>query len=344
MVRVGILGATGYTGVELIRILSNHEDVQIKYLSSQNFNGKKFEDVYHSLKGFCDVELHELNIDDIVENCDVVFTALPSGYAMKIAEKLYSCGVKLIDLGADFRFDDFNMYKEWYETDKDDYGSLKRVYGLPEIHRQEIKNAMVVGNPGCYPTSVILGLAPALKCGIIEDHIIIDSKSGVSGAGHSPKQGNMYAECNESIKPYNVAKHRHIPEIEQELSKLNHEDTKVVFTPHLTPMTRGILSTMYCKLKKDISIENLHEIYSQFYKDEYFVKVLNIGEYPSTKSVYSSNFCHIGLEIDKRSNTLIVMSSIDNLVKGASGQAVQNMNIMFGIDENKGLKMVPVFP
>ncbi|MBP2073186.1 N-acetyl-gamma-glutamyl-phosphate reductase [Thermoanaerobacterium butyriciformans] len=344
MVRVGILGATGYTGVELIRILSNHEDVQIKYLSSQNFNGKKFEDVYPSLKGFCKVELQELNIDDIVENCDVVFTALPSGYAMNIAEKLCNCGVKLIDLGADFRFDDFKTYKKWYETDKDDYGSVSRVYGLPEIHRQEIKNAMVVGNPGCYPTSVILGLAPALKGEIIENHIIIDSKSGVSGAGHSPKLGNMYAECNESIKPYNVAKHRHIPEIEQELSNLNCEDTKVIFTPHLTPMTRGILSTMYCKLKKDISIESLHEIYSEFYKDEYFVKVLDIGEYPSTKSVYGSNFCHIGLEIDKRTGTLIVMSSIDNLVKGASGQAVQNMNIMFGIDEDKGLKMVPVFP
>ncbi|MDE4543228.1 N-acetyl-gamma-glutamyl-phosphate reductase [Thermoanaerobacterium sp. R66] len=344
MVRVGILGATGYTGVELIRILSNHEDVQIKYLSSQNFNGKKIEDVYPSLKGYCDVELHELNIDDIVESCDVVFAALPSGYAMNIAEKLCSSGVRLIDLGADFRFDDFKIYKEWYGASSDDYGSVSRVYGLPEIHRQEIKNAMVVGNPGCYPTSAILGLAPALKSGIIENHIIIDSKSGVSGAGHSPKQGNMYAECNESIKPYNVAKHRHMPEIEQELSKLNHEDTKVIFTPHLTPMTRGILSTMYCRLKKDISIESIHEIYREFYKDEYFVKVLDIGEYPSTKSVYGSNFCHIGLEIDRHSNTLIVMSVIDNLVKGASGQAVQNMNIMFGIDEAKGLKMVPVFP
>ncbi|MDN5317778.1 MAG: N-acetyl-gamma-glutamyl-phosphate reductase, partial [Thermoanaerobacterium sp.] len=276
--------------------------------------------------------------------CDVVFTALPSGYAMNIAEKLCNCGVKLIDLGADFRFDDFKIYKKWYGADSDDYGSVSRVYGLPEIHRHEIKNAMIVGNPGCYPTSVILGLAPALKGEIIENHIIIDSKSGVSGAGHSPKLGNMYAECNESIKPYNVAKHRHIPEIEQELSNLNCEDTKVIFTPHLTPMTRGILSTMYCKLKKDISIESLHEIYSEFYKDEYFVKVLDIGEYPSTKSVYGSNFCHIGLEIDKRTGTLIVMSSIDNLVKGASGQAVQNMNIMFGIDEDKGLKMVPVFP
>ncbi|SNX54008.1 N-acetyl-gamma-glutamyl-phosphate reductase [Thermoanaerobacterium sp. RBIITD] len=344
MVRVGILGATGYTGAELIRILSNHEDVQIKYLSSQNFNGKKIEDVYPSLKGFCSEKLQEYDTDKIIENCDVVFTALPSGYAVNIAEKLCKNGVKLIDLGADFRFDNFETYRDWYGSDKNGYGDIKRAYGLPELHRQEIKDALAVGNPGCYPTSAILGLSPALKSRIIENFIIIDSKSGVSGAGHSPKQGNMYAECNDNIKPYNVAKHRHIPEIEQELSHVNRKETKVVFTPHLTPMTRGILSTMYCRLIKEISAEDIYEIYNEFYKDEYFVKILDIGEYPSTKNVYGSNFCHIGFEIDKHSKTLIIMSAIDNLVKGASGQAVQNMNIMFGIEETRGLNMIPIFP
>lgn len=344
MVRVGIFGATGYTGVELIRILSKHEKVQIKYLSSQNFNSKAISDIYTSLDGFCDHQLEEADFEKVISKCDVIFTALPSGYATKIAQEAVEKGVKVIDLGADFRFDDYSVYKEWYGGDYEGYGGIKRAYGLPEMHRDDIKEAQVIGNPGCYPTSAILGLLPALKSGIIDNNIIIDSKSGVSGAGHSPGYGNMYTECNESIKAYNVAKHRHRPEIEQELSKALGDKISVVFTPHLTPMTRGILSTMYCRLKKDIDINDVYDIYMDFYKNEYFVKVLKPGNYPATKNVYGSNFCQIGFEIDKYSNMLIVMSAIDNLVKGASGQAVQNMNVMFGIDEKTGLDMVPIFP
>lgn len=344
MVKVGIFGATGYTGVELIRILSKHEKVEIKYLSSQSYNTKAISDVYSSLIGFCDKVLEEVDFQKAMSECDVIFTALPSGHASKIAREAVKKGVKVIDLGADFRFDDYSVYKEWYSGDYEDYGDIKRVYGIPEIYRDDIKEAQVVGNPGCYPTSVILGLMPLLKNGIIEGKIIVDSKSGVSGAGRSPSQNNIYAECNENIKAYNVAKHRHIPEMEQELSKIFGERVSVVFTPHLAPMTRGILSTMYCKLKKDMDVNTVYNIYTDFYKNEYFVKVLQPGDYPATKNVYGSNFCHIGFEVDKHTNTLIVMSAIDNLVKGASGQAVQNMNIMFGIDENTGLDIVPIYP
>lgn len=344
MIKAGIIGATGYTGVELIRILSNHKNVEITYISSQNFNSKKISDIYPSLIGYSQNKLEQLDFDKAISECDVIFTALPSGFAFELAEMAITKDVKVIDLGADFRFDDFNIYKNWYECERDDYGIIRRVYGLPELHRSEISKSHVIGNPGCYPTSAILGLTPALKSGIIDNNIIIDSKSGVSGAGHSPKLANMYAECNDSIKPYNVAKHRHRPEIEQELSKVLGKRTSVVFTPHLTPMTRGILSTMYCKLNRNIADSDVYDIYNDFYKDEYFIKVLKQGIYPSTKEVYGSNFCHIGFEIDKDTNTLIVMSVIDNLVKGASGQAVQNMNIMFGMEENTALDMVPIFP
>ncbi|ADD03387.1 N-acetyl-gamma-glutamyl-phosphate reductase [Thermoanaerobacter italicus Ab9] len=344
MVKVGIFGATGYTGVELIRILSKHEKVEIKYLSSQSYNTIAISDVYSSLLGFCDRVLEEVDFERAMSECDVIFTALPSGHASKIAREAVKKGIKVIDLGADFRFDDYSIYKEWYSGEYDGYDGIKRVYGLPEIYRDDIKEAQVVGNPGCYPTSVILGLMPLLKNGIIEGKIIVDSKSGVSGAGRSPSQNNIYAECNENIKAYNVAKHRHIPEMEQELSKIFGERVSVVFTPYLAPMTRGILSTMYCKLKKDIDVNTVYDIYADFYKKEYFIKVLKPGHYPATKSVYGSNFCHIGFEVDKRTNTLIVMSAIDNLVKGASGQAVQNMNIMFGIQENTALDIIPIYP
>ncbi|MDI6604018.1 MAG: N-acetyl-gamma-glutamyl-phosphate reductase [Thermoanaerobacteraceae bacterium] len=343
MVRVGIFGATGFTGIELIRILSKHKDAKIVYLSSQRYNSRAISDVYPSLEGFCENKLEDMDLEKAASVCDVLFIALPSGYAYEIASKTLG-KVKVIDLGADFRFDDYSTYKEWYTGNCDEYDKIERVYGLPEIYRETIKKAPIIGNPGCYPTSAILGLAPVLKSGIVEHNVIIDSKSGVSGAGHSPNQINMYVECNNNIRAYNVAKHRHRPEIEQELTKIAGQNTRVIFTPHLTPMTRGILSTMYCNLKKETRIEDVYDIYKDFYKDEYFVKVLKPGNYPATKNVYDSNFCQIGFEIDKHANTLIIMSVIDNLIKGASGQAVQNMNIMFGFPENTGLDMVPTIP
>lgn len=344
MIKVGIFGATGYTGVELMRLLSKHEKVKIEYISSQSYAGKSIADVYPSLTGFYNIFLDDVEVKKAVSKCDVVFTALPAGYASKIAREAVEKGVKVIDLGADFRFDDYSIYKEWYGGEYDGYDGIKRAYGLPEIYRDSIREADVVGNPGCYPTSVILGLVPLLKEKVIDGSIIIDSKSGISGAGHSPSQKNIYAECNENIRAYNVANHRHVPEMVQELSKALGEKVSVVFAPHLTPMTRGILSTMYCKLKENLNQEEIYEVFAEFYKNEYFVKVLKPGAYPSTKNVYGSNFCHIGFEVDKATGTLVVMTAIDNLVKGASGQAIQNMNIIFGLEEKTGLDIVPVYP
>ncbi len=344
--KVGILGATGYTGIELIRILSKHANAKITYLSSKHFESQLISEVYPGLSGFCDKILEGDDFKKAVAICDVIFSTLPHELTFEVGKMVTDAGKKLIDLGPAFRFDDFNFFKKWYGSNVEiEYDKYHKVYGLTELYREKVKNSQIVGNPGCYPTSVILALAPVLKNRVVVDkNIIIDSKSGVSGAGHEPKFSNLYSECNENTKPYKVAKHRHIPEIEQELSKIMEQDVKVVFTPHLVPMTRGILSTIYCNLESDITLEDVYDLYQEFYKNDYFIKILKPGKYPSTKSVTGSNFCQIGFEIDERTNTLIIISAIDNLMKGASGQAVQNMNLMFGLPENKGLDVIRIFP
>lgn len=351
MIKVAIIGATGYTGAELIRILSGHPFIEIVSVTSDNYAGMDFDKLYPSVKGYFKKKLITLETDDIIAKSDAIITALPNGLASNIYSKWYEKygdmikDKRLIDLSADFRFDDKEVYEKWYKKTVPDFAGLKRVYGLPEVHRELIKDAEVVGNPGCYPTSVILGLTPALKEGLIETKgIVADSKSGVSGAGHAPSLNNLYAECNESVKAYGVAGHRHTPEIEQEISKAAGEDVRITFTPHLVPMTRGILSTIYCDIKPGVKLSEVREAYIEAYHDEPFVHLLDVGEYPRTKDTYGSNNCHIGMALDEHTGKLIIISAIDNLVKGASGQAVQNLNIMFGLDEACALKFPAVFP
>lgn len=345
MIKACIVGATGYTGVELVRLLSRHPEVDIVGITSNNYAGREYDELYPSLKGYFSMRCDELDVKELIKKSDVIFTALPSGHALEFAGEIISSGKKLIDLGADFRFDDPLVYEKWYGKPLKLYEGVRRVYGLPEIYREKIKNANVIGNPGCYPTSAILAIAPCLKYGLIlAEDIIIDSKSGVSGAGHSLTLGNLYAECNESIKAYGVANHRHTPEIEQELGKICGKEIKVTFTPHLVPMTRGILSTIYCNLKEGISVKEVREAYIDFYEGEFFVKVLEEGRFPRTKDTYGSNHCHIGLAYDEHTGKLIIISAIDNLMKGASGQAVQNMNILFDFPESMGLDFPAIYP
>ena len=346
MIKVGIIGATGYTGVELIRILSSHPRAELVGLTSQTYANQGFDSVFPSAANITGLVLEPQDAGALAERCDVIFTALPHGVSMDVVEEIVNKGKKVIDLGADYRFDHMDVYEKWYKiAHKTPDLARKAVYGLPEIHRELIKQADVIGNPGCYPTSIILGLAPLLKQALINpDTIIADSKSGVSGGGRGLNLAFHFAECNENFKAYNIGVHRHTPEIEQELSKLAGEKITVSFTPHLVPMTRGILSTIYAALYKLPSTAELLELYREFYKDEYFVRIHPAGQYPQTKWVHGSNFCDIGLTVDPRTNRVVVISAIDNLVKGASGQAVQNMNIMFGLPEKTGLDFGPVFP
>ncbi len=346
MIKAGIIGATGYTGVELVRILSGHPEVEIVSLTSQTYADREFSSVFPSAAGFTGLVLEPQDAEKLADSCDVIFTALPHGVSMEVVETVVNKGKKVVDLGADYRFDDVEIYEQWYKVKhKTPELAQESVYGLPEIHRDRIKKAGVIGNPGCYPTSIILGLAPLLRNRLIDfQTIIADSKSGVSGGGRGLNLAFHYAECNENFKAYNIGLHRHTPEIEQELSKLAGDKITMSFTPHLVPMTRGILSTIYASLTESRKTEELLELYRDFYKDEYFVRIHPQDRYPQTKWVYGSNFCDIGLTVDSRTNRVIVVSAIDNLVKGASGQAVQNMNILFGMPEKTGLDYAPVFP
>jgi N-acetyl-gamma-glutamyl-phosphate reductase len=345
MKKVGIVGATGYAGEQLVWILSNHRYSKIDFLSTHNYAGVGFHEIYRNYSGFVEDKCIDLDqAYDRLENIDVLFIALPHGKAFKLTEKALSLGVKVIDLGADFRLNDKAIYESWYELEHTAPSLLAdAVYGLSELNREKIKSCNLLANPGCYPTATILGLAPLLHHKLIDvSSIIIDAKSGVSGAGRSASIASLFAECNESIKAYGVAGHRHTPEIEQELSKLAQETAVISFTPHLIPMNRGILSTCYSSLKATISTEELQGMYKDFYKGEHFVKILDV--LPETRWVRGSNLCHIGMKVDKRTNRVIILSAIDNLVKGAAGQAVQNMNIMFGIEETEGLKHLAMVP
>lgn len=343
MIKVGIIGATGYAGQQVVWFLHNHPQVEIKFLCSHNYAGIQFSQVYNNYTGFMqEICINMQEAEENLQYIDVLFIALPHGKAFDISKKALELGVKVIDLGADFRLESPEIYTEWYKVEHDGEELLKdSVYGLTELYREEIKNTKILANPGCYTTASILALYPLLKEKLIDiDSIIIDAKSGVSGAGRNLSIPSLYAECNESIKAYGVGTHRHTPEIEQELSKAAGEEVVLTFTPHLVPMNRGILSTCYGKLKKDMTQEEIYSIYRKFYGGEYFIRV--IDELPETKNVKGSNLCHMAIRVDKRTGRVIVISAIDNLIKGAAGQAVQNMNVMFGIKETMGIDILPM--
>ena len=345
MIKVGIAGASGYTGIELIRLLANHSETELSVLTSETYKGKSISDVFPSLNGIIDIELQPLDIE-IFKTCDVVFLALPHTTGMDKLPQIIKSNCKVVDLSADYRLQDPKAYPKWYAL-KHTHPELlsQTVYGLSELHREKIKNAQVVANPGCYPTSVILALAPLMKTDWVDlTSIISDSKSGVSGAGRTLSTITHFSEANEGVTPYGLAGHRHTPEMEQELSGLAGKPIKISFSPHLIPMSRGMLSTVYINLKKKLNEDDLIEHYQTFYSNEYFVRILSKGKLASTHAVSHSNFCDIGIKIDARVGRLIITSALDNLVKGASGQAIQNMNIMQGFEEKLGLQSPGIFP
>jgi N-acetyl-gamma-glutamyl-phosphate reductase len=346
MLKVAIVGASGYTGVELLRILYCHPEAAVTCVTSERSAGKRISDIYPGLKGRCDLLLENLEPVRVAGKADFIFTALPHKAAMEVAPTFLSLGKRLVDLSADYRLQDPAEYEKWYETHLSPALLKKAVYGLPELKRARIAGADLVANPGCYPTTVILGLAPLLKKKLIDPAtIIVDSKSGVSGAGRSAKVESLYCEVNEGFRAYGVGgSHRHIPEIEQELSHLSGKKLTITFTPHLAPMDRGILSTIYATPGEPVTTAGLLKVYNDFYKGEPFVRVLPESSFPSTAFVRGSNFCDIGLTVESRTGRVIVISAIDNLVKGASGQAVQNMNIMNGFPETMGLESLPLYP
>jgi N-acetyl-gamma-glutamyl-phosphate reductase len=346
MLKVAVIGASGYTGVELIRILHNHPEVAVTSVTSEQSAGKRLSDVFPSLRGRYDRVLEPLDPVKIAEKVDIIFTALPHKAAMGVVPVFLDAGKIVVDLSADYRLHDPEVYAAWYEPHLNPELLPEAVYGLPELRRDEIAAARLIANPGCYPTSIILGLMPLLKKGLIDtSSIIADSKSGVSGAGRGAKVDTLYCEVNEGFKAYGVGGvHRHIPEIEQEISLLAGKSTVISFTPHLVPMDRGILSTIYAAPASPITVEEIHALYEEQYEGEAFVRVLKQGEFPSTAFVRGSNFCDIGVTVDERTGRIIIVSAIDNLVKGASGQAVQNMNIVCDFPETMGLELMPVYP
>jgi N-acetyl-gamma-glutamyl-phosphate reductase len=339
MIKVGILGATGYAGIELVRMLSQHPYAKISSVVSQSFVGQKISNIYPNLRNIVDNVCEELDAEVISKKCDVVFTALPHGASKTVIPQLIQAGLKVIDLSGDFRYNDISVYEKWYQTKHDHPELLKMaVYGLPELHRDKIAASPLIGNPGCYTTCSILGLAPLLADKVIAtDNIIIDAKSGVSGAGRGLALDYHFCECTENMKAYKVATHRHTSEIEQELSIIANEEIFISFTPHLVPMKRGIISTIYANLKQEYETAELLNIYKNYYKDEFFIRIYDEGQLPETNHVTGSNFVDIGLVVDTRLNRVVIVSVIDNLIKGAAGQAIQNMNIMFGLDEKIAL-------
>ncbi len=342
MIRVGIVGATGYGGCELVRFLLTHQEVEIKWVSSRTYSNQEYSSVYSSYFNLIDQKCIDDNIEAYLDDVDVVFFATPQGVCAKTVNENVLSKVKVIDLSADYRIKDVDTYEKWYGIKHASPKFIEEaVYGLCEINREKIKETRLLANPGCYPTCSILSIYPLAKNGLIEmDSLIIDAKSGVSGAGRSAKVANLYCEVNESIKAYGVTTHRHTPEIEEQLGYAANETVLLNFTPHLVPMNRGILVTAYAKLKAGVSEEDVKKAY-QCYDDKYFVRVLKPGIVPEVKSVKGSNFVDVNYQIDSRTNRIIMMGSMDNLVKGAAGQAIQNMNIMFGLDEKMGLTLAP---
>jgi N-acetyl-gamma-glutamyl-phosphate reductase len=345
MIRVIIFGASGYTGTELIRILSTHPDTMITAGTSRDMAGKRASEFLPALDPRRDFDILAPDQAKDHPEADVAFLALPHGEAACFAGFLLEAGLKVIDLSADCRLQDLSTYEKWYGCHPDPHILEKAVYGLPEVHRDRIRAAHLVANPGCYPTTVILGLAPLMRHDAVDTSCpVVDAKSGISGAGRGAKLSTSFCEAGEGFKPYGVTGHRHIPEMEQELSALAGKAVRVRFTPHLMPVSRGMVSTIYIPLKAEVSAEKLRQDYRDYYAAEPFVRVLRAGTFPDTVRVRGSNQCHLSLEVDERTGWLIIMSAIDNLVKGASGTAVQNMNLMMGLQETTGLESLPLFP
>ena len=346
MIKVGIIGATGYAGGELVRILMGHKDAEIKGYGSRSYVDQKYADVYRNMFQIVDAKCMDDNMEELADQVDVIFTATPQGLCASLVNEEILSKTKIIDLSADFRLKDVNVYEEWYKIEhKAPQYIDEAVYGLCEINRDLVKSARIVANPGCYTTCSILTAYPLAKEGLIDmSTLIIDAKSGTSGAGRGAKLPNLYCEVNENIKAYGVATHRHTPEIEEQLGYASGEKVVLNFTPHLVPMNRGILATEYATLKKKVTYEEVKAVYDQYYAKEKFVRVLDRDVCPETKWVEGSNYVDIGFKIDPRTNRIIMMGAIDNLVKGAAGQAVQNMNLLFGLPEDEGLELVPMFP
>lgn len=346
MIKVGIIGVTGYAGSELVRILLGHKDVEIKWYGSRSYIDKKYASIYQNFFQLVDANCMDDNMEVLADQVDVIFTATPQGLCASLVNEEILSKVKIIDLSADFRIKDVKVYEEWYKLEhKSPQFIEEAVYGLCEINREDVKKARLVANPGCYTTCSILTCYPLVKEGIIDPNtIIVDAKSGTSGAGRGAKVDNLFCEVNENMKAYGVATHRHTPEIEEQLGYACGEKITINFTPHLVPMNRGILATAYASLKKDVTYEEVKAIYDKYYADEKFVRVLEKDVCPQTKWVEGSNYVDVNFKIDPRTNRIIMMGAIDNLVKGAAGQAVQNMNLMFGLKESEGLELVPMFP
>lgn len=346
MIKVGIIGATGYAGGELVRILMGHKDAEIKWYGSRSYVDQKYADVYRNMFQIVDAKCMDDNMEELADQVDVILTATPQGLCASLVSEEILSKTKIIDLSADFRLKDVNVYEEWYKIEhKAPQYIDEAVYGLCEINRDLVKSARIVANPGCYTTCSILTAYPLAKEGLIDmSTLIIDAKSGTSGAGRGAKLPNLYCEVNENIKAYGVATHRHTPEIEEQLGYASDEKVVLNFTPHLVPMNRGILATEYATLKKEVTYEEVKAVYDQYYAKEKFVRVLDRDVCPETKWVEGSNYVDIGFKIDPRTNRIIMMGAIDNLVKGAAGQAVQNMNLLFGLPEEEGLELVPMFP
>jgi N-acetyl-gamma-glutamyl-phosphate reductase len=345
MIKVGIYGGSGYTGQELLRLLLGHPDVEVVATTSRRFAGVPVADVYPVFAGLTDLVYHDDPPEKVAALADLIFLALPHGVSMDAAPVFIQSGKKIIDLSADFRLRDVASYEQWYGRHKAAGILREAVYGLPELYRDQIRKTRLVANPGCYPTSIILGLAPALRSRWINvESVIADSKSGVSGAGRDPQIDSLFCEVDGGFKAYKVGRHRHTPEIEQELSVLAGQEMKVSFTPHLLPVKRGILSTIYARLNGDVTAEEATALYQAFYIEEPFVRVRRSGQFPNLSSVVGSNYCDIGVTVDKRTGRIIIVSVIDNLIKGAAGQAIQNMNLLCGLKETTGLPGIALFP
>lgn len=346
MIRAGIIGSTGYAGSELVRILAAHKEVEIKWFGSRSYIDKKYAQVYQNMFQIVDAVCMDDNMEELAACVDVIFTATPQGLCASLVNEEILSKVKIIDLSADFRIKDVHTYEKWYGIEHKSPEFIEEaVYGLCEVNRERVKEARLVANPGCYTTCSILTVYPLAKAGLIDmKTLIIDAKSGTSGAGRGAKIDNLFCEVNENMKAYGVATHRHTPEIEEQLSYASGERVVLNFTPHLVPMNRGILATAYANLKKDVTYEEVKAVYDSCYRNEKFVRVLEKDVCPQTKWVEGSNYVDINFKIDERTGRIIMMGAIDNLVKGAAGQAVQNMNLMFGFDEAEGLNLIPMFP
>ncbi|MFR0909084.1 N-acetyl-gamma-glutamyl-phosphate reductase [Eubacterium sp.] len=346
MVKVGIIGSTGYAGVEIVRLLTQHKDVEIVWFGSRSYVEEKYSNVFRNMFNIVNAECLDDNMEELADQVDVIFTATPQGFCGSVVNEGILNKVKIIDLSADFRIKDVETYEKWYGIKHQSPQFIdEAVYGLCEINRDKIKDARIVANPGCYTTCSILSIYPLVKEGLIEPKsIIVDAKSGTSGAGRGAKVPNLFCEVNENIKAYGVTTHRHTPEIEEQLGYAAGEEVMINFTPHLVPMQRGILVTAYADLKKKVTYEEVKAVYDKYYGNEYFIRVLDKDVCPETRWVEGSNFVDVNFKIDERTGRIIMMGALDNLIKGAAGAAVQNFNILFGFEENEGLKQVPMFP